>query len=150
MLASPATVRPVPKTQPQAFRQSGARALCERRSQARTVVSRFAPEFRSSGQEPLDYLGSIMTRKSIATAGALALALLSRLQPAAAADSAGGTANPEFLHDPTGAIETYSDNGAIATTGAFFQSLGTNGRSCSTCHVASQAFGLSAAGVQAR
>src|ERR1700678_3714856 len=94
-------------------------------------------------------LGSIMTTKSIAAAGLLALALFARLQ-AAVVDSAGGTANPEFLPDPTGAIETYSDNGAIATTGAFFQSLGTNGRSCSTCHVASQSFGLSAAGVQAR
>jgi cytochrome c peroxidase len=91
-----------------------------------------------------------MTTKSIAAAGVLVLAALARLQSAPAADSAGGAPNPEFLPDPTGAIENYSDNGTIATTGAFFQSLGTNGRSCSTCHVASQAFGLSAAGVQAR
>ena len=91
-----------------------------------------------------------MKTKSIAAAGALALALLVRLSSSAAADSAGGTANPEFLSDPTGAIENYGNNGAIATTGAFFQSLGTNGRACSTCHVANQAFGLSAAGVQAR
>jgi hypothetical protein len=79
-------------------------------------------------------------------AGVLALALLASLQPAVAADSA----NPEFLPDPTGAIESVSDNGKIATTGAFFQSLGTNGRSCATCHVASQAFGLSAAAAQTR
>ena len=91
-----------------------------------------------------------MTTKSIAAAGVLALAALVHLQSAPAAGSAGGTPNPQFLPDPTGAIENYSDNGSIATTGAFFQSLGTNGRSCSTCHVASQAFGLSAAGAQVR
>lgn len=43
-----------------------------------------------------------------------------------------------------------STNGAINTRSAFFRSLGTNGRSCATCHVAGQAFGLSAAGAQAR
>jgi len=86
--------------------------------------------------------------KSTIAANALSVALLAGLLPAAA--SSAGTPNPELLPDPTGAIETYSDNGAIATTGAFFDSLGTNGRSCSTCHVASQAFGLSAAGVRAR
>ncbi|HEV2702379.1 MAG TPA: hypothetical protein VGV09_12145 [Steroidobacteraceae bacterium] len=91
-----------------------------------------------------------MTTKSIAAAGALALVLLVRLQSAAAADSARGMPNPEFLPDPTGAIENYSANGSIDTTGAFFQSLGTNGRTCATCHVASQAFGLSATGAQTR
>jgi cytochrome c peroxidase len=88
-----------------------------------------------------------VTSTSTITANALAAALLAGLLPAR---STGGTPNPEFLADPTGAIETYTDNGSIATTGAFFQSLGTNGRSCSTCHVASQAFGLSAAGARAR
>ncbi|HEY4338927.1 MAG TPA: hypothetical protein VGM97_03175 [Steroidobacteraceae bacterium] len=87
-----------------------------------------------------------MTTKSPALVGALAITLLTSLQPAAAADRA----DPEFLPDPTGAIETVSDNGKIATSGAFFQSLGTNGRTCATCHIASQAFGLSAAAAQIR
>lgn len=52
--------------------------------------------------------------------------------------------------DPTGIIETITASGTIDTTGAFFQSLGTNGRSCATCHVAAQAFGLSAAGARER
>jgi cytochrome c peroxidase len=34
-------------------------------------------------------------------------------------------------------------NGPTNTNGAFFQSLGTNGRSCSTCHVADQAMSIS-------
>ncbi|MGC1459278.1 MAG: hypothetical protein WA825_13475 [Steroidobacteraceae bacterium] len=90
-----------------------------------------------------------MTTKSTVAASALAVAWLTAFLPAVAS-SADGTSNSSSLLDPTGAIATYSDNGSIATTGAFFESLGTNGRSCSTCHVASQAFGLSVAGVRAR
>jgi cytochrome c peroxidase len=90
-----------------------------------------------------------MKKKSIALSGALALAVFAQLAPAAAADNAYGKAHTELLADSTGAIEAYNANGPIDTNkGAFFQSLGTNGRSCSTCHIASQAFGLSAAGVQ--
>jgi cytochrome c peroxidase len=44
--------------------------------------------------------------------------------------------------DATGAIETFNINGHTDTNGAFFQSLGTNGRSCSTCHVADQAMSI--------
>lgn len=52
--------------------------------------------------------------------------------------------------DPTGGVSTYSTNGALRTSNPFFQSLGTNGRSCATCHVARAALGLSAAEAQAR
>jgi cytochrome c peroxidase len=45
--------------------------------------------------------------------------------------------------DPTGLIQTINANGKTNTRGAFFQSLGTNGRSCSTCHVADQAMTIS-------
>jgi len=41
-------------------------------------------------------------------------------------------------------------NQPISLTGAFFQSLGTNGRSCSTCHRAAEGFGISAAEVNRR
>ena len=46
--------------------------------------------------------------------------------------------------DPTGAISTYNAKGPIdeSSKNPFFQSLGTNGRSCGTCHLASDAFGL--------
>jgi hypothetical protein len=89
-----------------------------------------------------------MKKKSIALSGALALVLLAPLAPAAAAEDAYGKATAELLPDSTGAIEAYNANGPIDNKAAFFQSLGTNGRSCSTCHVASQAFGLSAASAQ--
>lgn len=51
--------------------------------------------------------------------------------------------------DKTGAIATYSVAGKIDQSGPFFQSLGTNGRSCSSCHRLDQAMSLSSAGVNA-
>src|ERR1700683_2931583 len=44
--------------------------------------------------------------------------------------------------DPSRALQTTNANGPTNTNGAFFQSLGTNGRSCSTCHVADQAMSI--------
>ena len=75
-------------------------------------------------------------RKSMFTAGVLGLtavaaaAILPNLFPIA---------------DPTGLISTFNANGPIddSTKNPFFQSLGTNGRSCGTCHLAGDAFGLS-------
>jgi cytochrome c peroxidase len=52
--------------------------------------------------------------------------------------------------DPGGVVRTFNQNGGIDMTGPFFQSLGTNGRSCSTCHQPSDAMTVSAAHVQGR
>ena len=52
--------------------------------------------------------------------------------------------------DPTGLYGTYSSSGSVDLSGPFFQSLGTNGRSCGTCHQPSDAFGLSALDAQFR
>jgi cytochrome c peroxidase len=65
------------------------------------------------------------------------------------ADS-GFIANLSPFQDPTGLVETYSTNGKVDLTGPFFQSLGTNGRSCGTCHQASDAWTVSAAHVADR
>src|SRR5580658_6276235 len=46
--------------------------------------------------------------------------------------------------DFTGFSGTYSNTGSVDLSGPFFQSLGTNGRTCGTCHEPSDAFGLSA------
>jgi hypothetical protein len=43
----------------------------------------------------------------------------------------------------SGALATYNVAGRIDTRNAFFKSLGTNGRSCATCHAPSQAFSIS-------
>lgn len=55
------------------------------------------------------------------------------------------------LPNPSGFVETYNiNNSAIDLTGPFFQSLGTNGRSCSSCHRPAEAWSVSAAEVQLR
>lgn len=46
--------------------------------------------------------------------------------------------------DPSGIVATYSTSGALDLRNPFFRSLGTNGRSCATCHVVENGFGLSA------
>src|SRR5712692_7595326 len=59
--------------------------------------------------------------------------------------------NGVFFPNPGGASQTYSTaGGGIDLTGPFFQSLGTNGRSCGTCHQPSDGMSVSAAHVQER
>lgn len=89
----------------------------------------------------------------ICTAVLLALALTATASASADdhTQSGGGTApGLQLALDPTGIIGVLNINGPTQSTGPFFQSLGTNGRSCASCHVASQAMGLSAAGARAR
>jgi cytochrome c peroxidase len=53
--------------------------------------------------------------------------------------------------DATGTIATYAIDGhPLQLTGAFFQPLSSNGRSCSTCHRPAQAWSVSADEVKAR
>ena len=56
--------------------------------------------------------------------------------------------NLKRFQDSTGAVATFNTAGNINESNAFFQSLGTNGRSCATCHQPDQAFSLSAKGVR--
>jgi len=59
--------------------------------------------------------------------------------------------NGVFFPNPGGASQTYSTNGGgIDLTGPFFQSLGTNGRTCATCHRPGDGMSVSAASVQLR
>jgi cytochrome c peroxidase len=59
--------------------------------------------------------------------------------------------NGIFFPNANGASETYSANdGGIDLTGPFFQSMGTNGRSCGTCHQPSDGMSVSAANVDLR
>src|SRR6266566_10032582 len=53
--------------------------------------------------------------------------------------------------DAAGVLETYNAGGKpIDLTGPFFQSLGTNGRSCGSCHRPAQGWSISADEVKAR
>ncbi len=42
--------------------------------------------------------------------------------------------NPLRTLDPTGTLSTYSTAGGVDLSNPFFQRLGTNGRTCATCH----------------
>lgn len=83
------------------------------------------------------------------TAMAAALCFSAALAGASFAGPRSGGGRPasefESFPDPTGVFETLSTTGRVDRHGAFFQSLGTNGRTCGTCHIPEQAFGLSAA-----
>lgn len=59
--------------------------------------------------------------------------------------------NGLFFPNPNGASQTYSaSSGGIDLTGPFFQSMGTNGRTCGTCHEPSDGMSISAADVDLR
>jgi len=69
----------------------------------------------------------------------------------------GNQAAPDILpqfqanSDPSGMIATEQSNGVTVTkTNPFFQSLGSNDRSCVTCHQPQNGWTVSAAGIQAR
>ncbi|MDN5850549.1 MAG: hypothetical protein L0H63_13085, partial [Nitrococcus sp.] len=55
-----------------------------------------------------------------------------------------------ITRNPSGKLGTDVPGGEIDTSNAFFQSLGSNGRSCNTCHVLEAGWGTSAARIRAR
>lgn len=55
--------------------------------------------------------------------------------------------NPLFTLDASGVLGTY---GAIDVTNPFFQRLGTNGRTCNTCHIASSGWTITPTDVHAK
>lgn len=86
-----------------------------------------------------------------ATRGARKWGLLGGFLVLAGGISAAVIPNLFPFRDPTGVVSTYNVNGPIdenASNNPFFESLGTNGRTCGTCHIAANAMGLSAASVQ--
>ncbi len=62
----------------------------------------------------------------------------------------GANSNLQLFQDSTGYLATLSTTGTIDTTNPFFQNLGTNGRTCATCHVAGENWSFTPADAQAR
>jgi hypothetical protein len=58
--------------------------------------------------------------------------------------------NQQLFPNPNGTSSTQSRAGAIDLTGPFFQSLGTNGRTCGSCHQPSDGMSVSTDHVQER
>ena len=50
--------------------------------------------------------------------------------------------------NPTGSVETYTTAGSIVESGAFFTSLGSNTRTCNSCHQPSQGMTLNTTSLQ--
>lgn len=71
----------------------------------------------------------------------------------AAGSSAPGTGNAPNMFgfaDPTGILRTYNTNGSIDFDNPFFQALGTNGRSCGSCHQPADGWTIVPSHVQTR
>src|SRR5215469_6891745 len=81
------------------------------------------------------WLNPSVLRKLLPTtlsAGCLGIAIV--------AVAGGFDPNLQEFPDPTGAVLTVSTTGSVDTTNPFFQSLGTNGRACVSCHQAGDAW----------
>ena len=83
--------------------------------------------------------------KTILTACTFALLTATQL-----ASAGPRIADMKEFPNPTGTSRSFSSNGALDTRNPFFQNLGSNGRSCITCHQADQGFSITPAGVQQR
>lgn len=59
-------------------------------------------------------------------------------------------ANPLQTPDSAGVLSTYSTASGIDISNPFFQSLGSNGRTCNTCHISGSAWTITPADVEAK
>jgi cytochrome c peroxidase len=95
--------------------------------------------------------GDSRRSRPIPAAATAAAAILAGLLVGASLTAAGSQpANQVTFADATGQITTLTTAGSFDTSNPFFQSLGTNGRTCATCHRAAQAWTLTPAEVQQR
>src|SRR5215471_7879644 len=58
--------------------------------------------------------------------------------------------NDQQYANSLGAVATFDVAGSIDVSGPFFQSLGSNGRSCSSCHQLDQGLSITPASIQSR
>jgi hypothetical protein len=72
----------------------------------------------------------------------LSLAALTGLFLVRGSPMLGGGLSLALFHDSTGYVGTVSTSGPVDTKNPFFQSLGTNGRACVTCHMPNDAWGI--------
>src|SRR6516225_4968745 len=80
----------------------------------------------------------------------MSIVMLSLLASASLGQGVQEIPNGRHFPNPAGTSSTYSTSGKIDLTGPFFQSMGSNGRSCGTCHQPSDGMSVSAAHVQDR
>ena len=72
-------------------------------------------------------------------------------QAAKGGKGGGGAGSPtDTFSNASGTFHTFAASGTIDTSNPFFQSLGVNGRSCSSCHVPSSGWTITPSELQAR
>ena len=82
--------------------------------------------------------------------GALVAAILGAVFVTTVISADNHLINLRSFDDPTGRVRTVSTSGEAGVNNAFFRSLGTNGRSCVTCHQASDAWTVTPEHIRAR
>ena len=97
------------------------------------------------------------TFRKLPIAATLWLATAVAAPPQSAAPAQGTAPLQDVTHprllvseNAMGMASTISSNGAIDLTNPFFQNLGSNGRTCGTCHQPSEGWTVTPAGIQAR
>ncbi len=92
-------------------------------------------------------MGPLRFARAAITVSAVAAASV-----AAATAPAGNGNGPNMIghDDPTGIFRTYTVNGSLDFDNPFFQSLGTNGRSCASCHDPDDGWTITPAHIAAR
>jgi cytochrome c peroxidase len=89
--------------------------------------------------------------KQVAISGGLFVVAMLMAMGATSTQQVTFIPNGTFFANPGGASETYSAMaGGIDETGPFFQNMGSNGRTCASCHLPGEGMSISAAGVQQR
>src|SRR4051794_15773570 len=88
------------------------------------------------------------TNFSMCAAAALMALTLAAPTPGRAAEH--GNPDQLLFPNPTGVARTLHTSGSIDAGNAFFQPLGTNGRSCGTCHQASEGWTVTPTGLKDR
>jgi cytochrome c peroxidase len=92
----------------------------------------------------------VRTPRSVSSRAGRALAVASLFTAASALAQVPPAAGLSTAEDPSGVIGTVNVNGPMDRNGPFFQSLGSNGRSCGTCHLPSQAMSFTPQHAQRR
>jgi cytochrome c peroxidase len=108
----------------------------------------FRTVLRSSFAEALTFANRRVTGYLLLGSLPAIAALVAAVQPGVAQRSVLPNLHP--FPNASGILETFSTQGDLDLSGPFFQSLGTNGRACITCHLPDQGWTISAQGVQQR
>src|ERR1041385_805720 len=96
----------------------------------------------------LEKMCAVRNRRMIWKVG-LALVVLMAVSGTAIFAGSGGP-TPILTLDDSGGLSTYTESHQINLDSAFFKSLGTNGRSCGTCHQPQDAWTVTPRNIQAR